>query len=69
MAALAVMVGVVAIAVNRYLTQSNADLIATNLPAMELASRIGASAEVVGGLAIALAQARTEEDLAASPPR
>lgn len=57
------MVGVVAIAVNRYLVRSQGELIQTNLPAMELASRVGASAEVVASLAITFAQADNGEDL------
>lgn len=63
MAALAVMVGVVGIAVNRYLAQSQTDLIKTNLPAMELASRIGAAAEGVGNLVAAFEQADTPDDI------
>ncbi len=63
MGALAIMVGVVAIGVNRYLVRSHGALIQTGLPAVELASRIGASAEVVGTLATAFVQADTDEDL------
>ncbi|MBB3987783.1 two-component system sensor histidine kinase TorS [Sagittula marina] len=63
MAALAVMVGVVAIAVNRYLAQSQTDLINTNLPAMELASRVGSAAEGVGNLVAAFERPDTPEDL------
>lgn len=63
MGALAIMVGVVAIAVNRYLVRTNDDLVRTSLPAMELANRIGASAEVVGTLATAFVQADTNQDL------
>ena len=63
MAALALMVGVVAIAVNRYLVQSHTELIQNNLPAMELASQIGASAEVVGTLAVAFVQADSGDDV------
>lgn len=57
------MVGVVAIAVNRYLTQSQTNLIETNLPAIEMASRIGAASEVVGTLATAFVQADTRDDI------
>ncbi|MCK0151592.1 ATP-binding protein [Marivita sp. S6314] len=63
MAALAVIVGVVAIGVNRYLVRAHAELVQTNLPAIELASEIGASAEVVGSLAQAFVQADTREAL------
>ncbi len=63
MGALAIMVGIVAIAVNRYLIRTQNELIETNLPAIELASRIGASAEVVGTLATAFTQADTSDDL------
>lgn len=62
MAVLAIMVGVAAIAVNRYLVRSHKELIETSLPAMELASRIGAATEVVGTLAVAFEQADTSED-------
>ncbi|WP_323005210.1 ATP-binding protein [Pseudorhodobacter sp.] len=61
MAALAIMVGVAAIGVNRYLVRAQDDLVQSNLPAMELASRIGASAEVVGSLASAFVQADTDD--------
>ncbi|KUJ78002.1 hybrid sensor histidine kinase/response regulator [Ruegeria marisrubri] len=63
MGALAIMVGIAAIAVNRYLVRAHNDLNQSSLPAMELASRIGASAEVVGSLATAFVQADTSEDL------
>jgi len=63
MGVLALMVGVAAIAVNRYLVRSHSELIHASVPAMELSSRIGASAEVVGTLATALAQADTRDDL------
>ncbi|MCQ0091374.1 ATP-binding protein [Roseovarius sp. M141] len=63
MAGLALMVGVVAIVVNRYLVRSHAELIQLSLPAIQLAGRIGASAEVAGTLAIAFAQADTGDDL------
>lgn len=56
---LALMVGIAAIAVNRYLIESHDRLIERNLPAMELASRIGAEAELVGSLATAFVQADT----------
>ncbi|WP_299849004.1 ATP-binding protein [uncultured Roseovarius sp.] len=57
------MVGIAAIAVNRYLVRTHDDLVQTSLPAMQLASRVGASAEVVGTLATAFVQADTSEDL------
>ncbi|PYG25450.1 ATP-binding protein [Pelagimonas varians] len=63
MAVLAIMVGVAAIAVNRYLVRSQSELVETNLPAMQLASRIGETTEVVGTLATAFVQADTPEDL------
>lgn len=63
MAALAIMVGVVAIGVNRYLVRTHDHLVQTSLPAMELAVRIGASAEVVGALASAFVQADNSADL------
>ncbi len=55
------MVGVAAIGVNRYLVRAQDELVQSNLPAMELASRIGASAEVVGSLASAFVQADTRD--------
>ncbi|WP_260033499.1 ATP-binding protein [Leisingera caerulea] len=57
------MVGVAAIAVNRYLVRTHDDLVQSSLPAMELASRIGTSAEVVGTLAAAFTQADSSENL------
>ncbi|WP_050523194.1 ATP-binding protein [Pseudorhodobacter wandonensis] len=63
MATLAVMVAVAAIGVNQYLVRTQDDLIKSSLPAMELASRIGASAEVVGSLASAFVQANTSDAL------
>ncbi len=57
------MVGVVAIGVNRYLVRTHDHLVQTSLPAMELAGRIGASAEVVGALASAFTQADNSADL------
>ncbi|HEY9038916.1 MAG TPA: ATP-binding protein [Roseovarius sp.] len=63
MAALAIMVGVAAIGVNRYLVRTQDDLVRTTLPAIELASRIGAEAEVIGSLESAFVQAGTREDL------
>lgn len=63
MAALALMVGVAALGVNRYLVRSHAVLIERTLPAIELASRIGAASEVVGTLASALVLANTNQDL------
>ncbi|MFP7570429.1 ATP-binding protein [Marivita sp. S2033] len=63
MAAMAIIVGVAAIAVNRYLVRSQNAMIQSTLPTAELASRIGASAEVAGTLATAFVQAGTSEDL------
>ena len=63
MAVLALMVGVAALGVNRYLVRSHAVLIERTLPAIELASRIGAASEVVGTLASALVLANTNQDL------
>ena len=63
MAALAIMVGVAAIGVNRYLVRAQDDLVQSSLSAMQLASKIGASAEVVGSLASAFVQANSGEDL------
>ncbi len=63
MAAIALMVGVAAIGVNRYLARTHSELIQTHLPAMQLASRIGASVEIVGTLAAAFVQADSNEDL------
>lgn len=57
------MVGLAAIGVNRYLVRTQDALIQNNLPAIELASRIGASTEVVGSLAAAFVQADTSADL------
>ncbi len=63
MGALAIMVGIAAIAVNRYLVRTHDDLVRASLPAMELAGQVGASADVVDTLATAFAQASTSEDL------
>ncbi|MDF3414596.1 response regulator [Sulfitobacter sp. M57] len=63
MAALAIMVGIAAIGVNQYLVRTQDALIQTNMPAITLASKIGASAEVMSSLASAFAQADTREDL------
>ncbi|GIT88742.1 ATP-binding protein [Roseobacter sp. OBYS 0001] len=63
LAALSIMVGLAAIGVNRYLVRTQDALIQNNLPAIELASRIGASTEVVGSLAAAFVQADTSADL------
>ncbi len=63
MAALAIMVGVAAIGVNRYLVRTQDDLVRSSLPAIQLASRIGAAAEVVGSLEYAFVQADTQADL------
>ncbi len=53
------MVGVAAIGVNRYLVRAQDDLVGNNLPAIELASRIGVAVEVVDTLEEAFAQADT----------
>jgi two-component system sensor histidine kinase TorS len=63
MAALAIMVGVAAVGVNRYLLRNQDALIQSSLPAIALASRMGAAAEVAGSLAATLSQADTAEDL------
>ncbi len=63
MAALAIMVGVAAIGVNRYLVRAQAELVQTNLPAIELASRIGVAVEVVGSLEEAFGRADTRAGL------
>ncbi|WP_246138083.1 ATP-binding protein [Maritimibacter fusiformis] len=63
MAALAIMVGVAAIGVNRYLVRAQGELVQTSLPAIELASRIGVAVEVVDSLEEALAEADTREGL------
>ena len=63
MAALAIIVGVAAIGVNRYLMRTQDALIQSSLPAIETASQVGASTEVVGSLASAFVQADTPEDL------
>ena len=56
---LAVMVGVAAVGVNRYLIVSNSRLIEQNSPAMALSGRIAAEANVVRSLAVSFAQADT----------
>ncbi|MFP7674990.1 ATP-binding protein [Marivita sp. S0852] len=63
MAALAIIVGIAAIAVNRYLVYAHNTLVQDTLPAIELASRIGASAELVGSLASSFVEADTPEAL------
>ncbi|MCL3882563.1 ATP-binding protein [Marivita sp. GX14005] len=64
LAALAIIVGLAAIGVNRYLMRSQSAMIETALPAVQTTSRIGASAEVVGSLAAAFVeQADTGDDL------
>ncbi|MCU9850025.1 ATP-binding protein [Defluviimonas sp. WL0024] len=63
MGAIAIMVGVAAIAVNRHLVRTHDALMRSSLPATELTSRIDASAAVVGTLAQALVQADTSADL------
>ena len=60
---LAVMVSVAAIGVNRYLVRSHDALIASNLPAIELASRIGSEAELVGALVTGFLQADDAAEL------
>ncbi|MCX7567879.1 ATP-binding protein [Sulfitobacter sp. F26169L] len=57
------MVGVAAIGVNWYLIRAQEQLVEKNLPAIALASQVGASAEVVGALAFAFVQANTSDDL------
>lgn len=63
MGVLAILIGIAAIGVNRYFVRIHSELIRTDLPAMELASRIGASAEVVGSLAGTFVQVDTRQDL------
>ena len=63
MAALAMMVGVAAIGVNRYLVHTHEALTQSSLPALELASRIDAAVDVVTSLEAAVVQADTREDL------
>lgn len=57
---LAVMVGVAAVGVNRYLIRTSNSLIEQNGPAMELAGRIAAEADIVRSLAASFVQADTE---------
>ena len=57
------MVGIAAIGVNRYLARTHQTVVATSLPAMEAASRIGTASEVIGSLAASFVQADTSEDL------
>ncbi len=63
LAALALIVGVAAIGVNRYLVRAHNTLVQGSLPVMELASRVGGDSEVVGTLASAFVQADTNQDL------
>ncbi len=63
MAALAVIVGIVAVAVNRYLVSTYDTLVRTNLPAIELASQIDSSLNVVSSLQRTLGQATTLESV------
>ena len=57
------MVGVAAIGVNRYLVRAHDELVQTSLPAIQLASKIGAAVEVVGSLEEAFVEADTREGL------
>ncbi|MDD9716470.1 response regulator [Dinoroseobacter sp. PD6] len=61
---MAIIVGLAAIGVNRYLISTKNAFVETTLPATTLASRIGASSELVGALAAAFVQVDTQEDLA-----
>lgn len=66
---LAIMVGVAAVAVNRYLIRANSRLVEQSGPAMELSGRITAQADLVASLAASFVQAdtpATQEDLTAS---
>lgn len=63
MAALAVIVGIVAVSVNRYLVSTYVTLVRTNLPAIELASQIDSSLNVVLSLQRTLGQATTLESV------
>ncbi|MDA3859097.1 MAG: ATP-binding protein [Roseovarius sp.] len=56
---LAIMVGVAAVGVNRYLITTNSRLIEQNGPAMELSGRIAAEADLVRSLASSFVQADT----------
>ncbi|WP_289040949.1 ATP-binding protein [uncultured Aliiroseovarius sp.] len=69
---LALMVGVAAVGVNRYLIVSNSRLIEQNSPAMALSGRIAAEANVVRSLAVSFAQADTataQDDLSTALKR
>ncbi len=57
---LAIMVGIAAVGVNRYLVQSNTRLIEENGPAMELSGRVAAEAGLVRSLASSFVQADTQ---------
>ncbi len=61
MSVLALMVSVAAVAVNRYLAQSQSDLIERTLPALERARRIGAEAQLIAGHLADFTQADTVE--------
>ncbi|WJY20951.1 hypothetical protein QTA57_14220 [Fontisubflavum oceani] len=63
MGLLAVMVGVAAVVVNRYVIQSHDTLIQSNLPRIQLASEIGADVEFVGTVSTAFVRADTRADL------
>ena len=60
---LTLLVGGVSIAVNRYLIREHQAIVSRNLPVAELASRVGASADLAGSLAMTFAQARSHADL------
>ena len=69
MGLLALIVGVAAVGVNRYLIVSHSSLIEQNSPAMGLSARIAAEADVVRSLAASFAQADTvtaQDDLSAA---
>lgn len=69
MGLLALIVGVAAVGVNRYLIVSHSRLIEQNSPAMGLSARIAAEADVVRSLAASFAQADTvtaQDDLSAA---
>ncbi|WP_415184490.1 ATP-binding protein [Phaeovulum sp.] len=57
------MVGGISIAVNRHLIKTNDAMMARSLPAVDLASRIGASADLVGSLAASFVNANAETEL------
>ncbi|WP_193142809.1 ATP-binding protein [Meridianimarinicoccus sp. MJW13] len=63
MGALAIMVGLAAIGVNRYLVRTQDSLVQESLPAIALTSRIDASTQLVGSLASTFVQAGSREDV------